>query len=72
MTACASGPPPTSVPTLSLPEAELQMCPVLPAPQSSRLTDLLTNHIAVAAMYHQCRDRHSGLVQWLEATHEVR
>ena len=36
------------------------------------MTDLLTNHIAVAKAYHQCRDRHLGLINWLEKTSEVR
>ena len=69
MTACASGPQPTQAPILLPPQSEMQECPELPPLQSGIMTDLLTNHIAVAKAYHQCRDRHRGLVQWLERTH---
>lgn len=68
MTACASGVPPTQAPTLTPPEEELAMCPALPQPASGKLTDLLANHIATAEAYHQCRDRHRGLIEWLQAT----
>ena len=68
LTACASGAPPMQIPTLYPPASEMQRCPVLPMPQSSAMTDLLTNHIAVTRAYHQCKDRHQGLVDWLEKT----
>jgi len=68
LTACASGTPPTQTPSLFPPESEMQLCPALPMPQSGALTDLLTNHIAVTKAYHQCKDRHQGLVDWLEKT----
>ena len=68
MTACAFGPPPMQAPTLTPPEEEMAMCPALPPPASGRLTDLLANHIATAEAYHQCRDRHRGLIDWLQAT----
>ena len=72
MTACASGSQPTREPTLIPPQYEMQACQELPPPQSGAMTDLLTNHIAVAKAYHQCRDRHQGLINWLESTDAVR
>ncbi len=68
LTACASGTQPTRAPTLLPPESEMQLCPALPPATSGTMTDLITNHIAVAKAYHQCRDRHQGLVEWLETT----
>lgn len=72
LTACASGTQPMQTPTLSPPESEMQQCEALPPPQSGMMQDLLANHIAVAKAYHQCRDRHLGLVQWLEKTDALR
>lgn len=68
LTACASGAPPTQIPTLFPPASDLQLCPSLPMPPSGAMTDLLDNHIAVTKAYHQCKDRHQGLVEWLEKT----
>lgn len=73
LTACAFGTMPTQAPELQPPQSDLQMCPdELPVPLSSAMTDLLSNHIAVAKAYHQCKDRHNGLVKWLEKVNEVR
>jgi uncharacterized lipoprotein YmbA len=72
LTACASGTQPTQMPSLLPPGSEMQQCEALPLLQSGRMQDLLANHIAVAQAYHQCRDRHQGLVQWLEATDALR
>ena len=44
----------------------------LPPPESGALMDLLANHILTAKLYHQCRDRHQGLVNWLESVDAVR
>ena len=71
LTACASGPPPTPMPELYPPQSEMQVCEALPPPTSGALTDLLINHLAVARAYHQCRDRHQGLIDWLESVHEL-
>lgn len=68
MTACASGTQQTRAPILLPSQSDMQECPELQLLQSGIMTDLLTNHIAVAKAYHQCRDRHRGLVQWLERT----
>ena len=68
MTACASGGLRTQEPTLSPPEALIAPCPTLTQPQSAEMTDLLINHNEVARSYHQCRDRHQALINWLEAT----
>jgi hypothetical protein len=68
LTACASGAPPMQIPTLDPQASDLALCPALPMPQSGAMTDLLDNHIAVAKAYHQCKDRHQGLVEWLEKT----
>ena len=69
LTACAFGTRPTEVLTLQPPQSDLQMCPdELPVPLTGAMTDLLSNHIAVAKAYHQCKDRHNGLVKWLEKT----
>lgn len=72
LTACASGAPRTMAPTLTPPEADKVECPPLPQPASASMTDLLTNHVAVAKQYHQCRDRHKALTTWLEKTDAVR
>lgn len=72
LTACASGGPRTTAPTLKPPEADKAECPPLPQPKSGSLTDLLANHVAVAKQYHQCRDRHKALTDWLEKTDAVR
>lgn len=68
LTACASGWTPTPVPTLNPPVSEMEPCQPLSPPLSGQLNDLLTNHIATARLYHQCRDRHQALIDWLEAT----
>ena len=68
LTACASGVPPTQGPILTPPEEDMATCPALAQPASGKLTDLLTDHIATAEAYHQCRDRHRGLIEWLQAT----
>lgn len=68
LTACASGGPRTMAPTLAPPAARMAPCPPLPQPASGSLTDLLANHVAVAKVYHQCRDRHQGLIDWLKVT----
>lgn len=68
LTACASGRTPTPAPTLSPPASEMVACSPLPPPESGQLNDLLTNHIAVAKLYHQCRDRLQALIDWLEVT----
>ena len=72
LTACASGTQPTQTPSLTPPQSEMQPCGALPAPSTGAMTDLLTNHILVAKAYHQCRDRHQGLVNWLEKTDAIR
>lgn len=72
LTGCASGVQPTPVPTLRPPVTEMEACSPLPPPTSGRLNDLLTNHIATAKVYHQCRDRHQALILWLEATDALR
>jgi len=72
LTACASGPVPMQAPKLLPPEASRAACPPLPLLESGALTDLLTNHILTAKAYHQCRDRHQALLDWLEATDELR
>lgn len=72
LTACASGPAPMPAPKLMPPESSLVVCPPLPPPSSGALTDLLTNHILTAKAYHQCRDLHQALIDWLEATDALR
>ncbi|WP_425438697.1 hypothetical protein [Propionivibrio dicarboxylicus] len=56
------------MPILTPPAADMEPCGPLPPPASGMIGDLLTNHIAVAKAYHQCKDRHRGLIDWLEAT----
>lgn len=68
LTACASGVPRTTALTLKPPEADKAECPPLPQPTSGSLADLLANHVTVAKAYHQCRDRHKALTDWMEAT----
>lgn len=72
LTACASGPVPMQAPKLLPPETSRATCPPLSPPESGALTDLLTNHILTAKAYHQCRDRHQALLDWLEATDALR
>lgn len=72
LTACASGPVPMQAPKLLPPATHLEPCPPLSPPESGALTDLLTNHILTAKAYHQCRDRHQALLDWLEATDALR
>jgi hypothetical protein len=55
-------------PTLLPPADKMAQCPTLPQPASPNLTDLLANHIATAKAYHECRDRHQALTDWLTAT----
>lgn len=73
LAACASGPQPMLAPRL-LPPASLTQLPSeeLPPPTSGRLPDLLANHVETARLYHQLRERFTGLVQWLEATDALR
>lgn len=68
LTACASGVMRTPAPILTPPEEDMRPCPPLPLPTSPQINDLLTNHIEVAKAYHRCRDRHQGLIDWMEAT----
>ena len=68
LTACASGKTLIAAPKLGAPESLKAECGELPPPQSGKTQDLLANHVAVAKAYHQCRDRHQGLVDWLEKT----
>lgn len=68
MTACASGGLRTREPTLTAPEASMAPCEPLPQPKSGAMTELLINHNEVARSYHQCRNRHQALIDWLEAT----
>ena len=70
LTACASGGPRTLAPKLTVPEhlKAIRDSPPLPQPKSAGPADLLENHIAVARAYHQCRDTHRALTDWLEAT----
>lgn len=72
LTACASGG--TPMPGLMLPPPQTAMapCPPLPPPLSGKPMDLLSNHIEVAKLYHQCRDRHQALINWMEATDALR
>ena len=73
MTACGSGPTRTQEPLLQASQSDMQTCPdELPAPLNGSTLDLLTNHVASAKIYHQCKDRHNGLVKWLEKTSEAR
>ena len=72
LTACASGVPRTMAPTLKPPESETAECQPLPQPPSASLTDLLANHVTVAKQYHQCRDRHKALADWLQKTDAAR
>lgn len=71
LTACASGAPRTPAPMLTPPETDMQPCQALQQPVSGQINDLLSNHIAVAKAYHQCRDRHQGLINWLEKTDDA-
>lgn len=72
LTACASGSQPTTTPRLTPPQSAMQACPALLPPMSGQMTDLLANHLAVAQAYHQCRDRHWGLIQWIDETDKAR
>lgn len=68
---CASGGPPTQTPTLSARESDKQKClETLPDPASGKTQDLLANHVLAMKAYHECKDRHNGLVNWLEVTHK--
>ncbi len=71
MTACASGGLRTQAPTLNPPQSAIALCEPLPQPASGAMTDLLINHNEVARSYHQCRDRHPALINWLEATNDA-
>ncbi|WP_293766369.1 hypothetical protein [uncultured Aquitalea sp.] len=68
LTACASGNPPTLAPTLTVPANLTAKCPDLPLLQSGSLNDLLSNHIQVAKAYHECRNHHNDLADWLKKT----
>jgi len=68
LTACTFGNPPTQVPTLTAPANLTSKCPDLPQLQSGSLNDLLSNHIQVAKAYHECRNHHNDLADWLQKT----
>lgn len=68
LTACASGGTPIAAQKLTAPEHLKMACPDLPQPPTGKTQDLLANHVAVAKTYHQCRERHRGLADWLEKT----
>ncbi len=66
LTACASGTQPT--PAISrTPQANLMAeCPDVPSASSGKLPDLDANHKAAMRSYHDCKDRHQGLVEWVK------
>lgn len=68
LTACASGGQPMPGLKLTPPAPQMASCPSLPQPTDTSWTALLANHIQVAKQYHQCRDNHQALVNWLQAT----
>lgn len=63
LTACASGPTPMPAPRMP-PAGLTTRCPALPPPASGQSANLLANHVEIALLYHQCRDRHSALSDW--------
>ena len=73
LTGCASAPPPAPV-FLTLPPpppALAQPCPAsLPVAASGSASDLLASDVAWAKAYHQCRQRHLSLVEWINTTLE--
>ena len=69
MTGCALGTTPI-VAQLSLPQppaADMQPCPELPPAESGKAGDLLSNHAAVAKLYHECKARQQGLADHAQA-----
>ena len=63
LTGCASGWLPMSAPRQP-PPALTTACPDLPPPRSARGADLLDNHVQVAELYHECREKHRALAAW--------
>lgn len=67
LTACASGVRPMPTVTLTPPASDMQKCPeTIPDPASGKTQDLVANHVLAMKTYHECKDRHNGLVDWLE------
>ncbi len=49
-------------PDLTIPPAQMAQSPDLPQPASGKRSALLSNHVAVARMYHALRATHLALV----------
>lgn len=60
---CESGMPPTPEPRYPTPANLTAPCPELPLATSGVLHALLTNHVEVAGLYHDCRDRQRALAE---------
>lgn len=69
MWSCASGPTPTAGPRLMPPANLTAPCELPPPPADGRLRpELKRNHLLAMALFHECRQKHRRLVQWLERT----
>lgn len=67
MSGCSSGALRTPAPTLATPPPNLLAPPPrLPMPASGRPTDLLSNHIEVARLYHQLANQMCTLLAYLQ------
>lgn len=65
LTGCVSGAQLTPTAPKRYPPPNLTaQCQALPDPASAKGTALLANHVAVARLYHECKDRHRGLAEW--------
>ncbi|WP_135621965.1 hypothetical protein [Solemya pervernicosa gill symbiont] len=54
------------IPADRLPADMAQSCPAeLPLPRSGSVNDLKSNHIDTAEIYHACKERHNGTVEWI-------
>ncbi len=66
LTGCGSGPQPTPAISRPVPANLMVDCPPPPpAPTTFRGADLLVNHVVALRAYHDCRQLHRGLVEWV-------
>lgn len=70
--ACAAGPQSMPAPTLLPPASLTTLDDPPPPPESGSLADLYGNHLESMHLYWRMRANYQALIEWLEATNEVR
>lgn len=72
LSGCATGPQPMLAPRLIPPASLTTLDDPPPPPASGSLPDLYANHLQAMHLYWRMRASYQGLIEWLEATDEVR